>query len=218
MDDKENGPPKFGVGGKINDLPPEKREFREEPSEPITETFEEPVIPDLAFNHRWTVWEQIESKNHKDYASTMEKVAWFGDAITFWKVWNKIPHSTPKNFFSFSRDGKSYCNYYTIRGREEKISTLALFKTGIIPAWEDAANKNGGEYTGKVETDKDKTHIFWNALVKDLVSDNFPATDRVCGVRVLDKGRLIKIELWVDYGLRKYCEQSAEQHSRLKEI
>eukprot|EP00343_Euplotes_focardii_P008377 CAMPEP_0205822844 /NCGR_PEP_ID=MMETSP0206-20130828/14280_1 /ASSEMBLY_ACC=CAM_ASM_000279 /TAXON_ID=36767 /ORGANISM="Euplotes focardii, Strain TN1" /LENGTH=204 /DNA_ID=CAMNT_0053119465 /DNA_START=10 /DNA_END=624 /DNA_ORIENTATION=+ len=203
MADKDNGPPKFGIGGKVTAVPSTKKEHTSESKELVTETFEEPEISDLAFNHKWTVWEQIESKGMKDYADTMEKVAWFGDAITFWKVWNKIPHSDPINFFSFNKEGKLFSNYYEIKGREEKVSTLAMFKTGIIPAWEDEANKEGGEYAAKVETDKEKTHKLWNGLVLDLVSDNFPASEKVCGIRVLDKGKLLKIELWVDYGLRK---------------
>ena len=169
----------------------------------ITETFDEPIIPDLAFNFRWTVWEQYESKGMQDYTDTMMKVAWFGDPITFWRVWNRIPHSDPKKFFSFVKDGKSYVNYYEIRGVEQKISSLALFKTGIIPAWEDQMNKHGGEFSTKVNSDEKSTKGVWNALVLDLVTDNFPGNDRVCGIRVLDKGKQIKLEVWVDYGMKK---------------
>ena len=218
MADKESGPPKFGMGGNVTANPPKSKGHERKSNELVTETFEDAPIPDLALSHKWTIWEQIDSKNTKDYALTMEKVAWFGDIITFWRVWNKIPHSDPKNFFSFNKEGKSYSNYYEVKGRDEKISTLAMFKTGIIPAWEDAANLEGGEYSNKLETDKEKTFKIWNNLVFEIVSGNFPATDKICGIRILDKGRLLKVELWVNYGLRKNFEQAGEQEARLIEI
>lgn len=164
------------------------------------------------------MWEILDLKNGGGYNAGLEKVAWFGDIISFWKTWNRIPHSDPKNFFSFNREGKSLANYYEVKGSFEKISTLMMFKSGIVPAWEDATNKNGGEYTAKVDTDAETTHAIWNNLVFQLVTSNFPATERVCGIRIVDKGRSLKVELWVDYGLRKYCEQAAEQEARMVDI
>lgn len=264
MDGKESGPPKFGVGGKIKELPKDKKEGMTQgkglsqsyagpaksgygdkgyqksslsqsqtPDESgdkakhdsstggdglITETFEDPPIKDLTLDSKWTIWELRDTKRSGSYTSGMEKVAWFGDMITFWKVWNKVPHSNPKNFFSFNREGKSLAQHYEIKGSYEKISTLALFKSGILPAWEDATNSKGGEYATKVETSTEATLHIWTTLVFDLVTSNFPASERVCGIRIVDKGRTLKVELWVDYGLRKYCEQAAEQEQRLVEI
>ncbi len=265
MDVKESRPPKFGVGGKIKELPKEKKEGFSQPknssqshtphSKPgpgdhgyhksppsqshaasdesgekakhdqpressgmITETFETPPIQDLTLDSNWTIWEMRDTKRSGSYTAGMEKVAWFGDVVTFWKVWNKIPHSNPKNFFSFNREGKSLANHYEIKGSYEKISTLALFKSGILPAWEDATNKKGGEYTTKVETSSEVTTQIWQTLVFDLATSNFPASERVCGIRIVDKGKTLKVELWVDYGLRKYCEHAGEQEQRLLDI
>lgn len=183
-----------------------------------TEVFEKPEIPELALNHKWTIWELVETKGQANYNAGMEKVAWFGDAVTFWKVWNKIPHSDPTNFFAFEREGKNYINYYEIKGSHERINTLAMFKTGIHPEWEDATNKNGGEYATKITIDIETTKEIWNNLVLNLVTSNFPATDKVCGIRIVDKGKFIKVELWVDYGLRKYCEDAKAQEEKLIEI
>ncbi|CAI2376962.1 unnamed protein product [Moneuplotes crassus] len=196
----------------------EKHSSKKESNGMIIETFEKPLIPDLALNHNWTIWELLDTKGGGSYSSGMEKVAWFGDIITFWKAWNQIPHSDPKNFFSFTREGKSYANYYEVKGSAMKISTLAMFKSGIHPAWEDATNKNGGEYAAKVDTNAEATCKVWSSLVFDLVTSNFPATDRVCGIRIVDKGRILKVELWVDYGLRKYCDAAKAQEERMIEI
>lgn len=196
----------------------EKHAASKEAPAKATEVFEEPKIPELALNHKWTIWELLEAKGHGSYSAGMEKVAWFGDVVTFWQAWNTIPHSDPANFFAFQKEGKSYTNYYEIKGSHEKVSTLAMFKTGIHPEWEDATNKNGGEYATKVGVDIEVTKQIWTTLVFDLVTSNFPATDRVCGIRIVDKGRNLKVELWVDYGLRKYCEDAKAQEERMIKI
>ena len=175
MSEGTSGPPKFGMSGKIKAAPKVSYAARKIQHE----VFEDPPLPDLAFNHRWTVWEQYENKGMKDYVDTMMKVAWFGDAITFWRVWNKIPHSDPKNFFSFYKDGKQYVNYYEIKGDSQKVTCLSLFKTGVDPAWEDKVNKKGGEFATKVEADKEKVKKIWNLMVLDMVTDNFPSTETV---------------------------------------
>lgn len=54
------------------------------------ETFDDPLISDLAFSYRWTIWEQYENKDDKDYTKTMMKVAWFADIISFWRIWKKV--------------------------------------------------------------------------------------------------------------------------------
>ena len=184
----------------------------------IEENFDDPLISDLAFTYKWTLWEQYEHQDESDYTQTMNKVAWFADAISFWRVWKTIPHSDPKNFFTHVIDGKSYVNFYEINGKEQKVSSLSLFKTGIQPAWEDKMNKDGGEYAIKVKIDEETTNEIWNSLVLDLVSDNFPEHHRICGVRTLDKGKFIKIEMWVDYARKKDWEKSGDQEAHLVEI
>ena len=212
---KSGGAPSINLGGsKVNALLTGEADTDKE----VEENFEEPIIPDLAFNHKWTIWEQYDGKGSHNYKETMMKVAWFADPITFWRVWNKIPHSDTRKFFSFSREGKTYVNYYEVKGVDEKISSLAMFKTGVIPAWEDPNNRLGGDFNLKVSCNEDNTNKVWNSLVLDIVTDNFPHTERVCGIRVLDKGSQIKVELWVDYKEKSAFEGSAAQESRLKEI
>ena len=197
MDNPTGEKPTFTSNNKNDDLID-----KSQPRPSVEEEFEDPVIPDIAFNFQWTVWEQYDNKGIADYTATMMKVAWFGDPITFWRVWSKIPHSDPKNFFTFNKDGKPHVNFYNIRGIEQKVVSLAMFKTGILPAWEDKINKYGGEFSIKIGSSEASTGNFWNALVQDLVSDNFPAVERVCGIRILDKGKLIKIEVWVDFSIK----------------
>ena len=169
----------------------------------IEENFDDPIISDLMFTYKWTLWEQYEHQDETDYTQTMNKVAWFADSISFWRVWKAIPHSDPKNFFTHVIDGKTYVNFYEINGKEQKVSSLSLFKTGIQPAWEDKMNKDGGEYAIKVPVEEENTYKIWTELVLSLVTDIFPEHKRICGVRILDKGKFLKIEMWVDYARRK---------------
>ena len=140
----------------------------------LEEEFPDPIVPDLSLAHNWTVWEHYESKGGADYSKTMTKVAWFGDAITFWQVWNKIPHSDPSNFFSYKDNGVTYANHYDVNGLESQVASLSLFKTGIRPEWEDPLNHKGGEFTLKVGSTKENTRNIWNNLALDVISDNFP--------------------------------------------
>lgn len=64
------------------------------------ETFNEPEIPQVAFRCKWSLWEHYESQAEKmDYASSMCKVCWFNDMISFVTAWSTIPHSDLANIF-----------------------------------------------------------------------------------------------------------------------
>ena len=72
------------------------------PYEKFTEELHEEnvLMPELGLPFRWTIWEQYEIKDSKDYSGTMTKVACFQDLLSFWKIWSNMPHSDPANFFS----------------------------------------------------------------------------------------------------------------------
>ena len=105
-------------------------------------------MPELKLPFRWTLWEQYEIKDSKDYRKTMTKVACFEDLLSFWKIWNNVPHRDPANFFAFTdEDGTTKNKFYPINDREVKINTLSLFITGIDPEWEDPINAKGGQFS-----------------------------------------------------------------------
>lgn len=74
---------------------------------------------------------------HGGWLDDMRRVITFDSVEEFWGLYNNIvpPSQLP---------GKA--NYY-------------LFKDGIIPAWEDAQNKNGGKWAIQVPRDKTKGTI-----------------------------------------------------------
>lgn len=186
----------------------------------FTEQFEELKFPELAFADNWTLWEQYETKDSANYQDTMEKVACFNDPISFWKVWNTVPHSNPLNFIHyFDEEGANriVAKHYVVKGSEQKISSVSLFKTGIEPAWEDPVNLKGGEFSMKIKCDKEDIKPIWEGIILEVISGNFPHSDQVCGIRMLDKAQMFKVEIWVKYPSID-DESFLSQNARLKEL
>ena len=80
---------------------------------------------------------------------------------------------------------------FSLKGSEKRISALSLFKSGILPAYEDAANKHGAEYQIRVEN-LNNMELFnkkWEELVLALVSGELPNTEKVTGIRCVDRSR-----------------------------
>ena len=118
------------------------------------EKFEDLKHPELEFTDKWTLWEQYETKDSSNYKDTMMKVACFNDPVSFWKVWNTVPHSDPLNYvhyFDEEVEKAMVAKHYVSKGVDQKISAVSLFKTGIIPAWEDEVNAKGGEFSVKLK-------------------------------------------------------------------
>jgi hypothetical protein len=65
---------------------------------------------------------------------------------------------------------------YTINGEDKRISTLALFKKGIVPKFEDPANKKGGEFRVTFEgvEDMNKMNQMWENLILLIISAEIP--------------------------------------------
>lgn len=93
---------------------------------------------------------------------------------TFWKVFNSVEVPT-----------------------RMQLSTLYLFKDGISPQWEDAANSGGGIV--KVKVSADQVDEAWDLLLCKTVGDSWTPSVRgiVNGValKVRDRGYLL--EVWV---------------------
>lgn len=60
---------------------------------------------------KWAIWEQVQGMEkaqkgqaEKEYMENLRKVAEFDNLITFWQLWNKLPYSSPGNFFTYYDD------------------------------------------------------------------------------------------------------------------
>ena len=57
--------------------------------------------------HKWVIWENWKSakpkggdKSEGKYLLNMQSIAEFDNLVSFWRVWNTLPHSDPGNFFT----------------------------------------------------------------------------------------------------------------------
>ena len=81
------------------------------------------------------------------------------------------------------------------------IKAFGMFKKGIQPQWEDAANKNGSELVASKSYSSDVLDVFWENLVMGLIGETIDEGDEICGCRVVNQTRkgkpTYKIELWL---------------------
>ncbi|BEJ09246.1 hypothetical protein CcaverHIS641_0601610 [Cutaneotrichosporon cavernicola] len=122
---------------------------------------------------------------HGGWLDDIRRVMEFDSVEEFWGLYNNIvpPSQLP---------GKA--NYY-------------LFKDGIIPAWEDAQNKNGGKWAIQVPRDKSKAQIdqMWLYTMLAAIGETFESgvdgsaperSDLVTGVIMSCRPGFYRIALW----------------------
>lgn len=84
---------------KPNATETEKKESADEAQDNFcSETFNEPVLNDLKLTSSWTLWEHYDLKD-AEWHTTMCKVCWFNDLISFGTAWSSIPHRELSNVF-----------------------------------------------------------------------------------------------------------------------
>ena len=85
----------------------------------------------------WVIWEhRSPDKNSKSYEDNMEKLCEVATIEDFWRAFNNIPK--PSMIFFDGRTKKKFAN--------RSVESFSLFKKGIKPEWEDAANRTGAEW------------------------------------------------------------------------
>ncbi|KAJ3737168.1 eukaryotic translation initiation factor 4E class I [Lentinula guzmanii] len=144
----------------------------------------------------------------------IKRVISFDSVEEFWGLYNNIvpPSSLP-----------SKANYY-------------LFKEGIIPAWEDEANKYGGKWSIQLPKDKNKPNVdkMWLYTMLAAIGETFdpslaasdpsgsPPNSLITGVIVSTRQQFYRISIWTrlapgqdDDGLRERIE-GVGRHFKVK--
>jgi hypothetical protein len=157
--------------------------------------------------HTWTFWEHKSAEKKtmtaKEWANLQKKLFTFKTVEDFWAYYVHIP--TPSEVFY---DGKARKRVGKPPG-DRYIESFSLFKEGIAPEWEDAANISGGEWnlrqTGR-GNDSEKIDQWWQNIVLGLVGetiDDVEPYDNICGARIVDKSGnkgknpVFRLELWL---------------------
>lgn len=103
---------------------------------------------------------------------------------------------------------------------------MSIFLKGVVPQWEDPANKHGGEYQVRIqqqsnnpaaESTLDHLNRVWEALVQDLATRRFPNPHQILGARIVDKSfagkETFRIEVWFRSG-----EENSEEVKAIRQF
>jgi len=129
----------------------------------------------------------------------IKRVITFDSVEEFWGLYNNIipPSQLPPK-----------ANYY-------------LFKDGIIPAWEDEANKNGGKWSIQLPKDKNKSNVdkMWLHTMLAAIGETFDplpvasggAESLITGVILSTRPQFYRISIWTRLA------QGLDEDAKLKE-
>ena len=164
----------------------------------------------VKLNRAWSFWENYAAKNKTDfgYSDSLKEIYTFDDIISFWQFWNKYPGNDTKKIF-YNGD---YITYFF--KEQYRIIAMNVFAKGIEPEWEDEKNKKGHVfilgYDPKSELDKFLFSVTktWIKLIITLIGEQLPYTEKINGIRFVDKTKLgkavtFKFEVWVNSSMNQ---------------
>ncbi|KAG0377188.1 Eukaryotic translation initiation factor 4E type 2 [Mortierella sp. AD032] len=129
-------------------------------------------IHPLHFN--WVFWFMHRPPGSKitNYEGAMKKIATFGSVEDFWAVYSHLrrPHELPN------------------------VSDYHLFRQGVRPVWEDAANINGGKWIVRLK--KGLASRYWENLVMAVIGDQFDVGSEICGIVLSIRGAEDILSIW----------------------
>ncbi|KAI8974317.1 translation initiation factor eIF 4e-like domain-containing protein [Pilobolus umbonatus] len=125
-------------------------------------------------HYGWVFWFMHRTPREKivDYGNAMKKIATFHTIEDFWAVFSHLqrPSALPN------------------------ISDCQLFKEGVRPVWEDAANIEGGKWIVRIK--KGLADRYWESLVLAIIGDQFDVNDEICGLVLSIRGSEDIISVW----------------------
>jgi len=128
--------------------------------------------------NKWSLWYDNPRKKTQDtWGSHLKKVADFDTVEDFWRLYNNLMPASQ-----------------LIHG-----SDYHLFKHGIEPSWEDAANAKGGKWTFNVNSKQrnDKLDSYWLYTMLACIGEAFgDDEDEICGAVVSIRKAQDRIALW----------------------
>ena len=176
----------------------------------------------------WCLWEKYQSTQYQTketYSENLQIIYEFSTLEEFAILWKHTSYGSPSRlFFDVPRQmGKKF----SVRASEdEKVTeSLLLFRKGVNPEWEDPANKNGSSLIAEFrEASPKEIDGLWKSLVFSIVGGTFPHSERVMGLRVLDrlkKHQMLKCEVWTSVPFknpRKTKEENDMNENMMNDI
>ena len=133
--------------------------------------------------HSWVVWEQRSTDGGSGgYGESFKPIAAASTVESYWAQWL---HIAPPSHFGGSG-----------------VRSLAVFLSGIRPAWEDAAHAHGGILRCGLSAAEQQLDRLWHTLVLGVIGGSIGGSaGHVTGLRVVDAsngGRPNhRLEVWV---------------------
>lgn len=147
-------------------------------------TAPEPIDNDLLIKHplhsTWTLW-YFEKNNSKSWEDNQREITSFNTVEDFWSLYNHI--KLPSQL-------RMGCDY-------------SLFKKGVMPMWEDKANRAGGRWLFNLDRKQRETDLdrFWLEILLCMVGEAFDEhSEDICGAVVNVRAKVDKIAVWTGNG------------------
>jgi len=124
--------------------------------------------------HSWTFW-YFDNDRTLSWSAAQKNICTIHTAEDFWCL--------VKYFVPPSKLGKG-CDY-------------SLFREGVIPMWEDPANKDGGRWMFLLKSaDKDYLDQCWIDLCLMLISESCFRSDQIRGIVISNRHKFCKLSIW----------------------
>lgn len=162
----------------------------------------------------WVIWEMWNTSDTSNYSSNMNRVGSFDTMWDFLQHWENLPHSTPNFYFSNYKDNTER----RIVGIPAPIEAVGIFVQGVFPAWEDPVNEKGSDFSFRKPMDEQSIKEIWKKLVFSLIGETFPDSEDVVGVRIVDKNKSFKCEVWVSYDTENFPDKSSAMRKWLTDF
>mmetsp|Transcript_20978 Transcript_20978/g.49148 ORF Transcript_20978/g.49148 Transcript_20978/m.49148 type:complete len:231 (+) Transcript_20978:46-738(+) len=161
---------------------------------------QDPGVPEaLPLRHTWVVWQQLASPGKTvPYEQSTKQIASVSSVEDFWPVFDRLPQPsdllTRRMTETTQEDGSHV------------VDALMIFRDGVLPQWEDAANSEGGhlQFHFKASLGAAQLDEYWNNLVLGTLGNTLEPAEMITGLRLVDKvttGKggvpsMVRMEVW----------------------
>ncbi|KIY47031.1 eukaryotic translation initiation factor 4E class I [Fistulina hepatica ATCC 64428] len=157
----------------------------------------------------------------QSWMEDIKQVITFDSVEEFWGLYNNIipPSQLPQR-----------ANYYLFK--VAPLHSYNWFQEGIIPAWEDEANKNGGKWSIQLPKDKNRANVdkMWLYTMLAAIGETFdqtlteadpgqpPSQPLVTGVIVSTRPQFYRLSIWTRLAPSSADEDSGNLRARIESI
>mmetsp|Transcript_27881 Transcript_27881/g.41149 ORF Transcript_27881/g.41149 Transcript_27881/m.41149 type:complete len:209 (-) Transcript_27881:306-932(-) len=169
---------------------------------PTTNGDSDPGDVPLKLHRAWVVWYDNPrlAPEGVDWKDNLKKCGSFDSIPDFWRIYNNLKPAS-----GLSQNS----NYH-------------IFREGIIPMWEDPANKKGGKFVltiPKKDSKAGRCDEWWLYTVLSIVGETIDLNgDEVCGAVVSIRKTQDRIALWLKSSDKVVCSEIGARWKKALEM